>query len=298
MTTFLPPTTYHLPLIVITGPTASGKSGLALKLAEQYDGEIICADSRTVYTGMDIGTAKPTAEDRARVAHHLLDVIEPNERSTVHDFQQHAKAAIEDIRSRGKLPFLVGGSGLYIDSVVLDMKFPKLIDETLQKSLNDKSVDELQVMIKKRHLVNPVNLLNKRHLVSTLLRGKSTSVSLEKPDENTIVVAITTDKTLLQKRIIKRARNIFSSGVIQEAKVLGDKYGWENESMTGNIYPILHQLLDGKISEEEAIERFIIRDRQLTKRQITWLKRHDFVQRMDLPHAEHYLHNILTSSRS
>ncbi len=107
-------------LITIVGPTASGKSALALDLAERFGGEIVCADSRTIYRGLDIGTAKPTAADQARLAHHLLDIAEPGQTVSVAEFKRLAEAAINDIASRGKVPFLVGGSGLYIDAVLFD----------------------------------------------------------------------------------------------------------------------------------------------------------------------------------
>ena len=102
-----------MPLVVIVGPTASGKSTLAIELAEQYGGEIICADSRTIYTGMDIGTAKPSAEDQARVPHWGLDLVQPGEPFSAADFKVYAEQKIADIRSRGRIPFLVGGTGLY-----------------------------------------------------------------------------------------------------------------------------------------------------------------------------------------
>ena len=110
-------------LLVIVGPTASGKTALAIELAERMNGEIICADSRTVYRGLDIGTAKPTPEERARVPHHLLDVVDPDQPFSVADFKRLAEQAITDVRRRDKLPILVGGSGLYIDAIIYDYQF-------------------------------------------------------------------------------------------------------------------------------------------------------------------------------
>lgn len=121
------------PLVVVVGETASGKTALGVELAKKYNGEIICADSRTVYKGMDIGTAKPTVEERAGIPHHLIDVVEPDEKYQVVMFQRDANQAIADIYSRGKLPIMVGGTGLYVDSVIFDYDF----DAKTMKSLRE-----------------------------------------------------------------------------------------------------------------------------------------------------------------
>lgn len=287
------------PLIVITGPTASGKSGLAMELAEKFGGEIVCADSRTIYKGMDIGTAKPTQEERERVPHHLLDVVEPGEKYTVVDFQHQAYQAIRDIRGRGKIPFLVGGTGLYIDSVVLKYTFAKDLNVLGQRNnpatLMRKTTGELQEMIKKQQLEMPNNLKNKRHLISTLTRGDKKATRAARPDDATIVVSITTPKEILYERIRQRATDMFSSGVIEEAKKLGEKYGWESEAMTGNIYPIMRSFIEGRRTEREAMEDFIASDRQLVKKQLTWLRRHDFVRWLSIDEARIYLTELLAS---
>lgn len=279
------------PLIVITGPTASGKTGLALELAERYGGEIICADSRTIYKGMDIGTAKPTAAEQARVPHHLLDVVEPGEVFTAKDFQKFASRAIADIRARGKVPFLVGGTGLYIDAVILEYQWPEQV--AARDGFEDLSVDELQEMLKKQHIALPTNAANKRHLVSALVRGGTSGTARELPQENTVVVAIATDKSVLDERIRIRAIEMFQTGVIDEAKRLAEQYGWGSEAMSSNIYPIIHGIIEGDLSEEEAVEIFIKKDRQLAKRQVTWLRRHKFVQWLPLEEARAYIETIL-----
>jgi tRNA dimethylallyltransferase len=112
-----------LPLIVIVGPTASGKTSLAIDIAKQFGGEIICADSRTVYIGMDIGTAKPSRAEQAMVPHWALDLVEPGQRFTAADFKEYANKKIAEIRSRGNIPMIVGGTGLYVDGVIFDYKF-------------------------------------------------------------------------------------------------------------------------------------------------------------------------------
>lgn len=281
------------PLIVITGPTGSGKTSLALELAKKYDGEIICADSRTVYKGMDIGTAKPTAEERLFVPHHLLDVIEPDQSFTVADFQLHAWRAIHEIKQRGKVPFLVGGTGLYIDSIVLDYKFDSAPDEKKRKLLEEKSVEELTSLIKDLQIQMPTNMLNKRHLVRAIEQNGVRSARKIKPDENTYVVSITTPKEILMDRIAERADVMFDSGVVGEARQLGAKYGWGHEAMSGNIYPILRRVVEGSLSEAEAKELFIIKDRQLIKKQLTWLKRNNFVHWLSIDEARKEISDLL-----
>lgn len=279
------------PLIVITGPTASGKTGLALSLAERFNGEIICADSRTIYRGMDIGTAKPTKQERARVPHHGLDVAEPGERFTAKDFQALARHAIMDIRARGKVPFLVGGTGLYIDAVVLDLEWPEQIHDPA--TFDSLSTDELRAMIKKQRLAMPRNEHNRLHLINTLVRGGRQGKARTSPLENTTVVAIATDKQTLDTRIETRAIQMFDSGVIEEAERLGSTYGWDNAAMSSNIYPIVRRLLAGEMTRAQAIEQFIIRDRQLAKRQLTWLRRHEYIKWLSLDEAEAYIETTL-----
>lgn len=289
----LPSTTYHLPLVVIAGPTASGKTALAINLAKRYGGEIICADSRTVYQGIDIGTAKPTQAEQAEVPHHLLDVAAPDQSFNAADFKRLAMAAVDDIRSRGKIPFLVGGTGLYLDSVILDYQFATPADPRRRASLQAASVEQLHMMHKKLQLELPNSPKNKLHLVNNLLRDGQTLSSNQHPDGNTIVVAIATDRQILKQRIQQRAEVMFEQGVVDEAVALAAKYGWESPAMTGNIYPVLRLYLEGAISHQQAIDQFVSRDYQLAKRQLTWLRRHDFITWLPLERAEAYLSNKL-----
>ncbi|HET7630344.1 MAG TPA: tRNA (adenosine(37)-N6)-dimethylallyltransferase MiaA [Candidatus Saccharimonadales bacterium] len=279
-----------LPLIVITGPTASGKTALAIKLAQRYGGEIICADSRTVYKDLDVGTAKPTASERATVPHHLLDVARPDQRFTLKDFQKLALEAIVDIERRGKIPFLVGGSGLYIDSVALKYQLDDdEADLAKRTGLEALSIGELQQLLDENGIVQPTNPLNKRQLIRAYERQGINNQRLSTPDENTIVVQITTLKIELERRIADRAEQIFSTGVVQEAEAAAAKYGWDNPAMSGNIYPIIHDLVDDKIDPDEAKRRFIRSDLRLVKKQLTWTKRHKFIHRLSLREAEGFL---------
>lgn len=278
------------PLIVITGPTGSGKTALAIELADRFNGEIVCADSRTVYKDLDIGTAKPTVAEQSRVRHHLLDVAPPDQRFTLKDFQDLATAAIEDIRQRGKLPFLVGGTGLYIDCIVLHYQLDDGPADLAQRAqLERLEVNELQRLLRQAGVEWPANPLNKRQLIRAYERGGINQRRLSTPDENTVVVDITTDKVELSRRITSRAEQIFAQPIIQEAVAAAAKYGWDNPAMSGNIYPIIHDLVDGRIDQDEAKRRFIENDLKLVKKQLTWTKRHKFVHRLSLREAEAFL---------
>lgn len=283
-------------LIVITGPTASGKSALAMELAEKYGGEIICADSRTVYRGMDIGTAKPTAEDQARVPHHLLDVADPDDKFTASDFQRLARQAMSEIRSRGHIPFVVGGTGLYIDGLILGYHFGPSADSATRTELTKLSVAQLQKMLEKQHIEQPHNRNNKRYLIRALEQGGINNNRGETVAKNTYVVAIATNKDELDRRIRERADVMFSSGIVREANALGLRYGWDHESMSGNIYPLMRRVIESEISLDDAKKLSIIKDRRLAKRQITWLKRHNFVHWLTLDEAREYLSQLLDSN--
>ncbi len=285
--------TQFRPLLVLTGPTASGKSSLAMKLAQVYDGEIICADSRTVYKGMDIGTAKPSKHDQKKIRHHLLDIVEPNEKFTVYDFQRLARNAIEDIYSRGRIPFLVGGTGLYIDSVILDYELGREADESLRKELEELSIDTLQKMIIKQRLVMPNNMLNKRHLIRCIENAGYSTSRKSSPDGNVIVVAISTEKSELLSKISFRIEGMLTAGIIPETEKLLQQYGNQCEAMKGNIYSLVQRYVQQELSLDELKEQAKTQDWHLAKRQLTWLRRHDFVHWQSIKNAESFIGNAL-----
>jgi tRNA dimethylallyltransferase len=285
------------PLIVIAGPTASGKSSLAMELAQQFGGEIICADSRTIYIGMDIGTAKPSSADRALVPHWGLDLVEPGEYFSVADFKTYALQKISEIRARGHVPFLVGGTGLYIDSVVLDYQFGPPASSELRTQLNNMTIDELYDYSKKHNVKLPENEKNKRYVIRAIESSGSNNSKRLTPIENTIIVGITTDKDVLRQRITDRAEQLFEDGVVQEATLLGEKYGWNSEAMTSNIYRLIHEYLEGRLTMIELNERNSIADWQLAKRQLTWLRRNTFVQWLSLSDAKLQLTGLLAKQK-
>jgi tRNA dimethylallyltransferase len=265
------------PLVVILGPTGSGKSALAMQAAKLLGGEIICADSRTVYKGMDIGTAKPSKADCAEVPHHLLDVVEPDKRFTASDFQDLANKAIEEIWQRGHLPIMVGGTGLYINSVLFGYQFGADVDAGFRVALNRMSVDKLKEYCRKFNIEIPVNENNKRHLVRAIEQNGINRNSYRSIRDNTLVLGLDVERDVLKKRLQARAIEMLKQNVVTEATILASKYGWECEALTGNIYRTLHKLIDGELSEKQAIERIVITDMQLAKRQITWHKRNEHI---------------------
>lgn len=282
------------PLIVITGPTASGKTSLALDLAERFDGEIICADSRTVYKEMDIATAKPSASERARVPHWGLDLVEPGERFTVADFKAYADEKITDIRNRGKVPFLVGGTGLYVDAVVFNYKFGET-DLNLRAELENMSIEQLQERCVDDNIKVPLNNKNRRHLVRAIERGSEYSQGSDELLDNTIVVGISTDRDELRERISKRTEQLFADGMVNEAIMLGKKYGWGSQAMTSNAYPLIKQHIDGAIDERTLHEKYRTVDWRLAKRQLTFMKRNKHIKWLSLKDAKNYLTIILSN---
>ncbi|MDR1196659.1 MAG: tRNA (adenosine(37)-N6)-dimethylallyltransferase MiaA [Candidatus Nomurabacteria bacterium] len=281
------------PLIVIVGPTASGKTGLAIKLAKKFDGEIISADSRAIYKYMDIGTAKPDKAEQAGIKHWGLDLVTPDQRFTVADFQNYAERAIADILARGKLPILVGGSGLYVDSVIFEYNFTTFFDADDREKLNEMSVEELVDYCNKYNIKQPENSKNKRYLVRAIERNGQTDYNRDRLRKNTIVVGITTDKSELMDRIEKRTDAMFDGKIAQETRFLAKKYSFELESMKSNIYPIVWRMLNGEISETGAKQLYITDDWHLAKKQITWFKRNKNIKWLRPDAVEKYIFGLL-----
>lgn len=278
------------PLVLIVGPTASGKTGLGIKLAKRYNGEIISADSRAIYRDLSVGTAKPTPEEQDGIHHWGIDLVEPGERFTASDFQQYTNKKVAEIRARGHVPIIVGGTGLYVDAVVYDFEFPaEANDIERRESLMALSLGELYEYCSRNNIPLPENEKNKRYVVNNILRNGRDLKRKHELDKNTIVVGISTERDILRSRIEKRAAAIFQDGVIEEAQNAAAKYGWNNEAMTGNIYPLIHDYLDGKLTMDGLEQKFIVRDWQLAKRQLTWLKRNEHIYWASLDEAYTYL---------
>lgn len=265
------------PVIAIVGETASGKSRLALRLAQLFNGEIICADSRTIYRGMDIGTAKPSRDDQAKVPHHLIDVVDPDERFTAAQFQALAQQAIADITVRGRLPFLVGGTGLYVNSVLFDFGFAGEADPAVRARLEQFSTPDLQRMLLARGHALPQNEQNRRHLIRALetngLRPAAKSLR-----SNTLILGTKVTREKLRMNIEVRLAAMLAAGFVAEAKCLSEKYGWQAPGLQTANYQALRSYIQGELSFESAKERCVFADLHLAKRQRTWFRRNKSIQ--------------------
>lgn len=267
----------HVPLVVIVGQTASGKSTVAVDLARRCNGEIICADSRTIYSGMDIGTAKPSLYDRSAIPHHMLDLVNPDQSFSAADFQRHALGLIDSIYERGKVPIMVGGSGLYIDSVVYDFDFRGPADIALRRRLESLSIEELQNILRVKGIALPKNEKNPRHLIRSIeANGKVSESNGLRP--NTVVYGIALDTQELGSRIDQRVRTMMLQGLESEVAALARKYGWQAPGMQSIGYREWRQYFDGSLDSAETEELIRIATRRYAKRQRIWFKRNQSIQ--------------------
>lgn len=281
------------PLIVIVGATASGKSALAMEIARTYDGEIICADSRTVYKGMDIGTAKPSHAEQREIPHHILDIVNPDQPFTAADFKQRALLWIDDIAIRGKLPILVGGTGLYVDGVIFDFAFlPPVADEERER-LEQMSVPELQALIGRLGLELPENAQNPRHLIRRIETNGQIPIKKDLRD-NTLIIGLDISKEELTRRLEQRTRAMLEQGLEQEVRGLAGKYGWEAPGITGLGYREWRPYLEGIADIQEVAREINLRSLQYAKRQRTWFKRNPHIKWVqNTAEAEHLVKEFL-----
>ncbi len=261
-------------IVAIVGPTSSGKSELGNAIATKFGGEIICADSRTIYRGMDIGTAKPTANDQANVVHHGLDIIEPSQSFSAAEFKRLANRHIKEIQRKGRLPILVGGSGLYVYSVIFDYKFPAGPTNELRESLNKLTIDELKLKLKMMDSIvfQKIDINNPRRLIRAIETAGQDRTAQDKLRENTILVGVFPGFDELKHRIKNRTKMMIDSGLVDEVRSLDRKYG-ETEALKSIGYNEIRECIDGKYSLAEATELINLHTLQLAKRQMTWLKR-------------------------
>ena len=265
-------------LITIVGQTASGKSAVATEVARQFSGEIINADSWQIYTGMDVGTAKPSQQEREEIPHHLIDIVEPGEEFTAAVYKQMALEAIEDIASRGKLPILVGGTGLYIDGVLFDYSFAPQGYPGQRQALREKSIPELLELIQQRGIdLTGIDTRNKRRLMRLL---ETDGVKPERADlrGNTLVLGVTTSRNQLRENIEKRTEAMFRAGLKHEVRELAERYGWQVEAMKGIGYREFKPYFEGEQSLAETKRQITKHTLELAKKQRTWFKRNRHIR--------------------
>ncbi|MBC7581802.1 tRNA (adenosine(37)-N6)-dimethylallyltransferase MiaA [Aeromicrobium sp.] len=267
-----------VPLLVIVGETASGKSALAFELAKKFNGEIICADSWTVYKHFDIGTAKPSTVEQATVPHHLLNVAEAIEGFNAVIFQELAFAAIQAIGARGKLPILVGGTGLYIDSVIYEYEFLAAPPVGMREELNKMTLDELLEKAAAEGLsVQGIDTRNKRRVIR-LIENEGRLPARKPLRETTLILGMSLPKDELRARVERRVDAMIAAGLEDEVRQLATEYGWDAEPMKGIGYWQWKGYFQGTQTLAETRARIIKGTTDLAKRQRTWFKRNESIQ--------------------
>lgn len=276
-------------IVVVCGPTATGKSDLAVKLALKFDGEVISADSRQVYKGLDLGSGKITKEEMNGVPHHLLDVVSAKKVYTVDSFKKNGKMAINDIISRGKLPIICGGTGFYIDALVFDEQFPEVPpNKKLRDSLAKKSVKALMKEIAKLDPrrakaldpYNKVRIIRAIEIARTL--GKVPQAKQNKLYE-TLFIGLTTSRENLRNRIHTRIFKRIAEGMIDEVKKLRKQgIAWKRFHSLGLEYRYIGLYLQKKLSKEEMLFKLEWDIFHFSKRQMMWFKRNKDINWFEL----------------
>jgi tRNA dimethylallyltransferase len=267
-------------MIAIVGPTASGKTDLALSLARKHGAEIICADSRTIYRGMDIGTAKPTIREQGEVPHHLLDIVDPGERLSAAAFKSLAMGAIGEIWERGRIPMLVGGSGLYLDSVLYDFQFPPEADPDRRAELDVMELGDLRELLAAvdAEAYERTDLANRRRVIRAIETAGQERSRAESLSPGKLVIGLSMSKEVAQERISNRVKRMLEQGFIEEVKMIGETYGWESPAMSVIGYAAFRDVILRSKTVADATADFVRGDMGLYKKQMTWFKRNSDIQ--------------------
>ena len=274
---------------VIGGPTASGKSKLAVELAKKVNGEIISADSMQIYKEMNIGTAKVNKEEMQGVQHYLVDFVSPDERYSVSNFKKDAEGAIEELLAKGKTPIVVGGTGLYIDSLIYGIEFQdEEVDleyrEKLNKIADEEGLENLHKMAQKidPEAMKKISINDRKRIIRVLeiyhKTGKTKTEQELQSRKNEVkyeykVFAITMDREKLYERIEKRVDFMIEQGLIEEVKQILEKYHTFPTAMQGLGYKEVVEYLEGSCTKEEMIEKIKKETRHYAKRQLTWFRK-------------------------
>lgn len=276
-------------VIVICGPTASGKTALSIELAKKINGEIVSADSMQIYKDMDIGTAKTTTEEMQGIKHYLQDFVEPDKRYSVADYKVDAEKAIEEILSKGKTPIVVGGTGLYVDSLIYGIEYQEIkFDEKYRKELEDIALkDGLETLYKKAQEIDPeamkkISCNDKKRIMRVLEIYKATGKTKTEQEIESRkkevkydykVFAIDWEREKLYERINKRVDIMIENGLIEEVENLLKKYKEFPTAMQGLGYKEVVEYLNGYLTKEEMIDKIKQETRRYAKRQITWFRK-------------------------
>lgn len=280
------------PLIIICGPTATGKSDLALEVAEKYDGEIINADSMQLYKGMDIGTAKLSLAERREVPHYLLDILTVDQDASVAQYQSLARAAVDEIRGRGKTAIIVGGTGLYIKSIIDEMNFPETDPELRQKLEEEAALLGTAALYSRLQLQDPeaaqaIEPANTRRIIRALeviaVTGQPYSANL--PSDTSLKypealhIGLAMERSSLAPRIESRVHRMFEGGLVAEVEGLINEGLLQGATAQRAIgYAQVIAMKRGDINKAQAIEETIVATRQYVRRQETWFKRDSRIQ--------------------
>lgn len=276
-------------VIVICGPTASGKTALSIELAKKINGEIVSADSMQIYKDMNIGTAKTTTEEMQGIKHYLQDFVEPDKRYSVADYKIDAEKAIEEILSKGKIPIVVGGTGLYVDSLIYGIEYQEIkFDEKYRKELEDIALKNgLETLYKKAQDIDPeaikkISCNDKKRIMRVLEIYKATGKTKTEQEIESRkkevkydykVFAIDWEREKLYERINKRVDIMIEKGLIEEVENLLKKYKEFPTAMQGLGYKEVVEYLNGYLTKEEMIDKIKQETRRYAKRQITWFRK-------------------------
>ena len=276
-------------VIVICGPTASGKTALSIALAKKINGEIVSCDSMQIYKDMDIGTAKPTIEEMQGIKHYLIGYVSPEQRYSVAYYKKDAKKAIKEILEKGKIPIVVGGTGLYIDSLIYEIEYQDIkLDEKYRKQLEDEVKEKgLEELYKKAKIIDEkamekISPTDKKRILRVLeiyhATGKTkTEQEIESRKKEVEydykVYALNWDRQKLYDRINKRVDIMIEQGLIQEVKQILEKYSTFPTAMQGLGYKEVVDYLKGIYTKEEMVEKIKMETRRYAKRQLTWFRK-------------------------
>ena len=286
-------------LVCVAGPTGSGKTALGIEIAKEFDGEIISADSMQIYREFNIGTAKPSIEEMQGIPHHLIDIVNPDGEFSVKEFVDMANEKIDDIIKRGKLPIVVGGTGLFISSLIDNVQFSEgESDEALRQELSEiaekKGAEYLHSMLKEFDYDSYLRLHpnNVKRVIRAIEIYKTTGITMTEqiekskdipPAFNLFYIGLNTDREIIYDRINKRVDIMMEKGLLNEVKGLVEKgCSLKNKSMQAIGYKELLLYLEGKLELSEAVDLIKQESRRYAKRQLTWFRRDERIKWLDI----------------